>query len=93
MLPFTLAIREEARMEKADQEMLLRFAVADTRLKRLYEQHLQLEEEVEKYGRYAPFSSSAALREKELKKEKLRQKDQMMALLEEHKRREGQPLS
>lgn len=75
-------------MEKADQDLIIRVAAADARLKKLYDQHIKLEEEVERYGRYAPFSPSAALKERELKKEKLRQKDIMMSLLDEYRRRE-----
>lgn len=75
-------------MEKADQELLLRVAAVDARLKKLYEQHQKLEEEVERFGRYAPYSPSAALKEHELKKEKLRSKDMIMAILQEYKGRD-----
>ena len=76
-------------MEKADQELLFRIAAADTRLKRLYDLHQKLEEEVAKYGRYAPYSSSAAIHEIELKKEKLRTKEMIMTILNEYRHRDG----
>ncbi|HQH27149.1 MAG TPA: DUF465 domain-containing protein, partial [Oligoflexia bacterium] len=51
----------------------------------LYEEHLELEKEVEKLERYAAYSSSAALRHKQLKKEKLRGMDAIMSILHEHR--------
>jgi len=72
-------------MEKADHELLLRLAQTNPRIKQLYEQHQELEKEVQKFERYAAYSSSAALRQKQLKKEKLRGMDCIMAILSEHR--------
>lgn len=72
-------------MEKADEELLLQIADTNPHLKKLYEEHLELEDEVEKVGRYAAYSSSAAMREKELKKAKLRGMDLIMSILNEHR--------
>jgi|ADurb_Gly_02_Slu_FD_contig_21_2676844_length_447_multi_5_in_0_out_0_1 uncharacterized protein YdcH (DUF465 family) len=72
-------------MERTDQELLFQIADSNPYLKKLYEEHLQLEEEVERLGRYAAYSSSAALRHKALKKEKLRGMDAIMSILNEHR--------
>ena len=72
-------------MEKLDRELILSLCPNIPRLRDLYEEHLKLEREVEKFEQYAAFSASAQLRSKELKKEKLRGVDDMMAIVEEHK--------
>jgi uncharacterized protein len=72
-------------MEKSDQELLLRIADFNPHLKQLYEEHLKLNEEVEKLERYAAYSSSAALRHKQMKKEKLRGMDAIMSILNEYR--------
>ncbi len=72
-------------MEKRDEELVLHLAENDSHLRELYEEHLELEKEVEKLERYAAYSSSAALRHKQLKKEKLRGMDAIMSILHEHR--------
>lgn len=72
-------------MEKCDQELLLRIADSNPHLKQLYEEHLKLDEEVEKLERYAAYSSSAALRHKQMKKEKLHGMDVIMSILNEYR--------
>lgn len=72
-------------MEKSDRDLLEELASNDTNLKRMYDRHLKLEREVERFGRYAKYSSTAALRQKELKKEKLRGMDHMMAIVKSHR--------
>ena len=72
-------------MEKADQELLQQVSERDTRLKKLFDQHRKLGKEVERFGLYAAYSPSAALRETELKKEKLRHKEQIMDILREYR--------
>ena len=72
-------------MEKVDQELLLELAPAHPELKRLYEEHLKLEKEVERLERYSKYSSSAELRHKTLKKRKLMGMDTIMAILAEHR--------
>ena len=72
-------------MEKADHDLLEKIVPIDSHLRELYNRHLKLEKEVERFGRYAAYSSSAALRHKELKKQKLYEMDQIMSILSEHR--------
>lgn len=72
-------------MEKADQHLIEEIVPFNTQLRELYNRHIKLEKEVERFGRYAAYSSSAALRHKELKKQKLLEMDQIMSILTEHK--------
>lgn len=53
-------------------------------LRKLKEQHRKLERELEHYGLYAAYSPSAALREQEIKKQKLRNKELITAILRDH---------
>ena len=72
-------------MESADHELLMNVVFSDTELKKLYNRHRKLEKEVENLERYAAYSSSAALRQRELKKLKLRGMERIMARLTEYK--------
>ena len=75
-------------MEKADQELLMQFAAVNPHLKKLYDEHMRLDKEVEKLDRYAIYSSSAALQQRELKKAKLRTKESIMDILNDMRREE-----
>lgn len=68
-------------MEKAEQELLQRHLPINPTLKKLYAQHLRLEKEVERFGRYAAYSASARLRTQELKKAKLQGKESLLQML------------
>ena len=72
-------------MEKADHELLLSIVSSDPNLKKLYDGHRKLEKEVENLGRYAAYSSSAALRQQELKKLKLQKMEEIMTILKRHR--------
>ena len=72
-------------MEHADHELLLQIVPSHPILRKLYNQHKKLEKEVEKFRHYARYSSSAALREQELKKQKLLRKEEIMGILRDHK--------
>ncbi len=72
-------------MEKLDEELLLRLANVNPHLKELYEEHIKLNQEVEKLEKYAAYSSSAAMRHKQLKKEKLAGMDAIMAILSQYR--------
>ena len=72
-------------MEKADHELLMTILFSDPEIKKLYDKHRKLEKEVENLERYASYSSSAALRQRELKKLKLRGMEQLMAKLTERR--------
>jgi len=72
-------------MERADHELLMDVMFSDTELKKLYNRHRKLEKEVENLERYAAYSSSAALRQRELKKLKLRGMERIMARLTKYR--------
>jgi len=72
-------------MEQADRDLILKLASSNARLKNLYEKHLELEQEVREIDRFARYSAIAAMRQKALKKEKLRGMDTIMSILNEHK--------
>ncbi len=72
-------------MEREDQALLERIAPLDSQLRELYNRHRKLEKQVARFGRYAAYSSSAALRQKQLKKQKLHDMDRIMSILNEHR--------
>lgn len=72
-------------MEKIDYELLRELAPDNLQLRQLYQKHAKLEREVERFSRYAPYSSSAALKKQELKKQKLIQKERILSYLDKHK--------
>lgn len=70
-------------MEKADHDLISRLSSENPTLKRLYREHRQLDKALKKFDRYAALSSSAAMRQQELKKQKLAGVDSMMELISE----------
>lgn len=72
-------------MERADHELLMSKMFSDHELKKLYDRHRKLEKEVENLNRYAAYSSSAALKQTELKKLKLHNREMIMAKLSDYK--------
>ncbi len=72
-------------MEKTDQELLLKIVTLNPDLKKLYDRHRKLERELESVSQYVAYSSAAALRARELKKEKLRKKEEIMGILRDHR--------
>ena len=79
-------------MEKLDRELILNLCPSIPRLRELYEDHIRLEKEVEKFEQYAAYSASAQLHSQELKKEKLKGVDDMMEIIENYKRCSEQTL-
>lgn len=73
-------------MEKMDRSIILRLAEKNPEIKKLYVKHSKLNKEVEHYGRYAVYSTSAALKEKDLKREKLKTKENLLSLVDEYRR-------
>ena len=72
-------------MEKVDQDLLISLVPSRPELKTLYDEHVELEQEVERLEKYLSYSSSAELRHKALKKQKLKGMDAIMAILNEYK--------
>jgi len=79
-------------MERADHEFLMSVLFSDVELKKLYDRHRKLEKEVENLERYASYSSSAALRQREVKKLKLQGMEALMARLNSHRGDEHQTM-
>ena len=73
-------------MEKADRDLILALCPTNNQLKELYEEHIKLEKEVRNFEQYVGYSTSAQLRQKQLKKEKLKGVDAMMAIIAEYRR-------
>ena len=76
-------------MELLDHDLLMRVSDTNPLLQKLYSEHLRLEKAVEQVGRYAAYSSSAALKQKELKKEKLKGMDTIMSILNGYRGESG----
>lgn len=72
-------------MENTDRELLMRIVPSNPNLKKLYDRHRKLEREVENLERYASYSAAARLRQQNLKKEKLRGMEMIMAILHQHR--------
>ncbi len=72
-------------MEKVDQQLLTKVASINPTVRSLYAQHRKLERRVASFELYAKYSSSAALKHQELKKQKLRGMDTIMSILREYK--------
>ena len=76
-------------MNKADEELVLAIVPTKPTLKKLYQEHRKLEKEVARFERYSPYSSTADLKQKTLKKQKLKGMEQIMSILQQH-RQDGQ---
>lgn len=76
-------------MEKADRDLLLELTPVHYNLRRLYEEHVTIEKELSEIEHLSAYSSALAIREKELKKLKLRGMDTIMSILSEHRRQSG----
>jgi len=72
-------------MENSDKELILRISQSDAQLRRLYQEHLLLEDLLDKYTRKGFLTAEEELEEKILKKKKLFGVDRMMSLLEMYK--------
>ncbi len=68
-------------MEIAEKEILLKSLSLNPLLKKLYSRHQKLEKEVEHIRHYARYSAAASLKHSQLKKEKLRGKEELLAML------------
>lgn len=73
-------------MEKADHDLLLKIVSNHPRLKALYNEHTRLEKQVANCERHVAFSASVQLKQNELKKAKLKTKDDILVLLNEYRR-------
>jgi uncharacterized protein YdcH (DUF465 family) len=72
-------------MEKVDQELLNQLAPHHARLKKLYDEHRKLEKQLVNLSRFSTYSPSTALKQQQLKKQKLRGMDTIMRILSEYR--------
>jgi uncharacterized protein YdcH (DUF465 family) len=68
-------------MESSFRELIDEKLINNPKLKKLYLRHKKLEREVERFEQYARYSSAAAIRHKELKKQKLKWKEEIFSIL------------
>ncbi len=76
---------ERVRMEKGDRELLLQISSDNPRLRKLYQEHIELERKLAEFERSRAYSFSASLTAKEIKKQKLKGMDEIMSILMEYK--------
>ena len=76
-------------MENAEYQLIEEIVHTNHTLRRLYNRHLKLKKELEHIEKYAPYSSSAAIQHSKLKKEKLKGKEEIMAILSQFKSHDG----
>ncbi len=72
-------------MEQRDIEMVQKYSETDSELKSLWEEHLSLENQVEKMTSKPFLTPEEDLTLKNIKKQKLAGKTKMLALLEKYK--------
>lgn len=70
-------------MESKDRELILRAAQRNAQLKRLYREHMEFEEQLERFTRRPFLTAEEQQSVAKLKRRKLRGVDRMMALLAE----------
>lgn len=80
-----IIMEAKATMEKSDQELLLQLAPTNYTLRRLYQEHVELEDQLKQFERFPPLTTQASLEQRSLKKRKLRGMDAIMNILNEHR--------
>lgn len=71
-------------MEKLNHELLASFIPLSPDLKKIYMKHKKLNKEVENLEKFAAYSSSVRLRQKELKKQKLYTVEKMIEIIKSY---------
>ncbi len=71
-------------MEKLNHELLASFIPTNPDLKKIYMKHKKLNKEVENLEKFTAYSSSARLRQKELKKQKLYTVEKMIEIIKSY---------
>ena len=74
------------RMEQYDKELLSTLANNHYKLKKLYNEHVELEKQLERYKKHPAYTAQDYFQEKELKKRKLQGMDEIMSILQEFKK-------
>ncbi len=72
-------------MEKKDEDFIHTLLDHDAELKTYYEEHLDLERQLEEFNRRLYLSPEQEIERKQLQKRKLSGKDKIMQILEAHR--------
>ena len=76
-------------MEQKEIELINKLINKDQELKKLWEEHLELEEKIEEYNKRVYLTPEEELEKNRLKKIKLAGKDKILAILKKYKREMG----
>jgi hypothetical protein len=77
--------KEGIHMETQDLELIKKHIASDVSLKKLYEEHLELEQKLETYNQKNSLTPTEELEKKNLKKYKLRGRDQIEFILRKYR--------
>ena len=72
-------------MEKKDEDLILSLIERDAELKRYYEEHLALEQQLAEFNRKLYMTPEQEIEKKSLQKRKLVGKDRIMQILDKHR--------
>lgn len=72
-------------MEKKDEELIQALLPRDEELRRYYEEHLALEQQLSEFSRKLYMTPEQEFEKKQLQKRKLSGKDRIMQILEKHR--------
>jgi len=72
-------------MERIDRELLERLVPANYELRKLYDEHIELESALQEFDRFPAYTPVQQKRERMLKKKKLHGMDTMMGILRRHR--------
>ncbi|MDL1966119.1 MAG: DUF465 domain-containing protein [Candidatus Desulfofervidus auxilii] len=76
-------------MEQKEIDLISKLINKDQELKKLWEEHLELEEKIEEYNKRVYLTPEEELEKNRLKKIKLAGKDKILAILKKYKREIG----
>ncbi|AMM40151.1 hypothetical protein HS1_000345 [Candidatus Desulfofervidus auxilii] len=76
-------------MEQKEIDLISKLINKDQELKKLWEEHLELEEKIEEYNKRVYLTPEEELEKNRLKKIKLAGKDKILAILKKYKREMG----
>ena len=77
-------------MDQADIQLITHLIPKNEKLRKLYNEHVKLDKQVARFQDYSNYSATAALRQQELKKAKLKGVDSIMEILNQHREINGQ---
>ena len=73
-------------MEKKDVELVIKLMGQNEELKKLYDEHIALEEQLRKFEVKRHLTTEEEINRKKLQKTKLAGKDQILKILSDHRR-------